>query len=52
MKIHPESREIDLVVDTRPLTEKEYKELDKFMEQVRLRDKVKKKKHPHHKKAA
>ena len=46
MKLQPESREIDLYVSNKRMTEKEIKELAEFIEQVKL-----KKKHKH-KKAA
>jgi hypothetical protein len=51
MKIHPESREIDLVVEPTNLTAKEMKEIADFIKQVKRKEKLKKK-YPRHKKAA
>lgn len=47
MKLHPESREKDLYVSNKRMTEKERKELAEFIEQVRKKRKSKK-----HRKAA
>jgi hypothetical protein len=40
MKIHPESREIDLYVASRKMTEKESKELSEFIKQIKLKKKL------------
>jgi hypothetical protein len=45
MKLQPESRDIDLYVSTKKMTEKERKELAEFIEQVRQKNKLKKEKH-------
>ena len=45
MKLKPEPREIDLYVDSTPLTEKERKELREFIKQVKLKKGLSKKKH-------
>jgi len=42
MKLQPESREIDLYVSNKKMTEKERKELAEFIEQVRQKQKSKK----------
>ena len=42
MKLHPESREKDLYVSPKRMTEKERKELAEFIEQVRKKKKSKK----------
>lgn len=45
MKLKPEPREIDLYVSNKKLTEKEFKELAEFIEQVKRSKELKKKKH-------
>ena len=45
MKLKPEPREIDLYVSNKKLTEKEFKELAEFIEQVKRNKEMKKKKH-------
>ncbi len=45
MKLQPESRDIDLYVSNKKMTEKERKELAEFIEQVRKKNKLKKEKH-------
>ena len=42
MKLKPEPREIDLYVSNKKMTEKEFKELAEFIEQVKLKQKNKK----------
>jgi hypothetical protein len=44
MKLKPEPREIDLYVSNQKLTEKEFKELAQFIENVKQTKDVKKKK--------
>ena len=43
MKLQPESREIDLYVNPKRMTEKERRELGEFIEQVRQSKKEKRK---------
>lgn len=43
MKLQPESLEIDLYVSPKKMTEKKRKELGEFIEQVRQKNKAKKK---------
>ena len=45
MKLRSESKEIDLYVDNSRLTKKEKQELVEFIEQVKLKEKLKVKKH-------
>jgi hypothetical protein len=54
MRLHRKSTEPDLVVEPTILTETEHKELAEFIRQYRFKQKkkLKKKKHPHHKRAA
>ena len=47
MKLKPEPREIDLYVSNKKMTEKEFKELEEFIEQVKQKKKAKQ-----HRKAA
>ncbi len=42
MKLKPEPREIDLYVSNKKMTEKEFKELAEFIEQVKQKNKAKK----------
>ena len=42
MKLQKESREIDLYVSNKRMTEKEVKELSDFIEQVKKKEKIKK----------
>ncbi len=45
MKLLRESKEVDLYVDNSRLTKKEKQELVEFIEQVKLKEKLKEKKH-------
>ena len=45
MKIRRNSKEVDLYVDNTRLTKKEKQELVEFIEQIKLKEKLKEKKH-------
>jgi len=45
MKLQPESREIDLYVSNKRMTEKDRKELGRFIEEVKRKKNTKKNKH-------
>lgn len=45
MKINRKSKEVDLYVDNTRLTKKEKQELVDFIEQVKMKEKLKEKKH-------